>query len=226
MPVHPLGWRHVLVAATVVVAGQAAAVAKEPVRQEPVKATERQGGDNRAKADGDDKGFTLPGAQKNEPIHIDAAILEYDSRQNVAVFRGDVVTTQGDVVVHSALLRVMMADSGADDGSPGRAESVIAEGDVRILQGARVATGDRAEFKDADRTVVLSGDAVLQEGSNEVRGERVIVYLDEERSVVEGTNTRVKAILVPKDKSKKAEEQGPDAPAATGKRPREDPTDE
>jgi lipopolysaccharide export system protein LptA len=72
---------------------------------------------------------------------------------------------------------------------------------------------------------VLSGDAVLHEGSNEVRGERVIVYLDEQRSVVEGTNTRVKAILVPKDKSQKAEKQ-PDAPAATRERSREDPTDE
>ena len=206
---------------------QAAAVAKEPVRQRPAKATVRQDGGGNAKADGDGKGkgFALPGASKNEPIHIDAAILEYDSRENVALFRGDVVTTQGDVVVHSALLRVTMADSGAADGSPGRAESVVAEGNVRILQGARVATGDRAEFSDADRTVVLSGDAVLHEGSNEVRGERVIVYLDEQRSVVEGTNTRVKAILVPKDKSQKAEKQ-PDAPAATRERSREDPTDE
>lgn len=223
---HLLGWRSLLVAAVMSVACQAAAVAKEPVRQEPVRATERQDGGARAKADGDDKGFTLPGARKDEPIHIDAAILEYDSRENVAVFRGDVVTTQGDVVVHSALLRVIMTDSGADDGSPGRAESVVAEGNVRILQGARVATGQRAEFSDADRTVVLSGDAVLHEGSNEVRGERVIVYLDEERSVVEGTHTRVKAILVPKDKSQKAKDQGPDAPAAAGERSREDPDDE
>lgn len=144
------------------------------------------------------KGFGLPGADKKEPIQIDAAILEYDSHGNVALFRGDVVTTQGDVVVHSSRLRVLMSDS-SSPGSPGRAENVIAEGNVRILQGERVAVGDRAEFSEADRTVVLTGDAVLHEGSNEVRGERVIVYLDEERSVVEGTNTRVKAILMPKE---------------------------
>jgi len=143
------------------------------------------------------KGFGLPGADKKEPIQIDAAILEYDSRENVALFRGDVVTTQGDVVVHSSRLRVLMSDS-SSPGSPGRAENVIAEGNVRILQGERVAVGNRAEFSEADRTVVLTGNAVLHEGSNEVRGERVVVYLDEERSVVEGTNTRVKAILVPK----------------------------
>jgi lipopolysaccharide export system protein LptA len=162
-------------------------------------------------AQGAKKGFGLPGADKKEPIQIESANLEYDSHTNVALFQGDVVTTQGDVVVYSARLRVTMSDS-SSPGSPGRAESVIAEGDVRILQGERVAVGNRAEFSEADRTVVLSGDAVLHEGSSEVRGERVIVYLDEERSVVEGTNTRVKAILVPKEKSDDEEEGASDSP--------------
>jgi len=34
---------------------------------------------------------------------------------------------------------------------------------------------------------------VLHEGSNEVVGDRVVVYLDENRSIVEGGRKRVKA---------------------------------
>jgi lipopolysaccharide export system protein LptA len=173
--------------------------AQEQDRRDPAQAKDAPGAKDARK-----KGFGLPGADKKEPIQIESAILEYDSHENVALFRGDVVTTQGDVVVHSSRLRVLMSDS-SSPGSPGRAEHVIAEGNVRILQGERVAVGDRAEFIEADRTVVLTGDAVLHEGSNEVRGERVIVYLDEERSVVEGTNTRVKAILVPKESADEEE---------------------
>jgi lipopolysaccharide transport protein LptA len=114
----------------------------------------------------------------------------------VATFRGDVVTTQDDVVMHSAVLRVVFVPS-EGIGNLEQLQTVVAEGDVRITQGNRVARGERAEFDDAARTLVLSGKAVLVEGSNEIRGERVIVYLDEERSVVEGTNSRVKAVLVP-----------------------------
>jgi len=159
-------------------------------------------------------GFSLPGSQRNEPIKIEAGSLEFDARENVAVFRGDVVTTQADVVMRSGLLRVEFARSDATVGSLERLQSVVAEGDVRITQGSRLARGDRAEFNEADRTLVLSGDAVLHEGSNQVRGERIIVYLDENRSVVEGTRTRVKAILVPDGDALEGSAAGAPAPGA------------
>jgi lipopolysaccharide export system protein LptA len=149
------------------------------------------------KKDGERKtGFSLPGTRSSGPIHIDAKLLEFDARTDVATFRGDVVTTQDDVVMHSAVLRVVFVPS-EGIGNLEQLQTVVAEGDVRITQGNRVARGERAEFDDAARTLVLSGKAVLVEGSNEIRGERVIVYLDEERSIVEGTNSRVKAVLVP-----------------------------
>jgi len=141
-------------------------------------------------------GFTLPGSRSSGPIHIDANLLEFDARADVATFRGSVVTKQDDIVMHSAVLRVTFVPS-EGIGNLDQLQTVIAEGDVRITQGNRVARGERAEFDDAARTLVLSGGAVLVEGSNEIRGERVIVYLDEERSIVEGTNSRVKAVLVP-----------------------------
>jgi lipopolysaccharide export system protein LptA len=142
-------------------------------------------------------GFSLPGSEGTEPVEIESKSLEFDARENIAVFRGDVVTTQGDVVMHSAVLRIEFPQSGGTMGGVERPRSVVAEGDVRIAQGARVARGNRAEFDEAKRVLVLSGDAVLHEGASQVRGERIVVYLDEDRSVVEGTHSRVKAILVP-----------------------------
>ena len=44
---------------------------------------------------------------------------------------------------------------------------------------------------------MLSDDAVLHDGSNEVSGDRIVVYLDEKRSVVEGGTGRVRAVLFP-----------------------------
>jgi lipopolysaccharide export system protein LptA len=164
----------------------------------PAEETPGQTNDAAGRA-GDDSaaGFSLPGSQGTEPVEIESKSLEFDSRENIAVFRGDVVTTQGDVVMHSEVLRIEFPQSGGTMGSVERPRSVVAEGDVRIAQGNRVARGNRAEFDEAKRVLVLSGDAVLHEGANQVRGERIVVYLDEDRSVVEGTHSRVKAILVP-----------------------------
>ena len=73
-----------------------------------------------------------------------------------------------------------------------------------LKDGARWATGGRAVFDQANRTLVLSENPMLHDGANEVGGDRVIVYLDEDRSVVEGGRKRVKAILHP-DREEKAD---------------------
>jgi lipopolysaccharide export system protein LptA len=83
--------------------------------------------------------------------------------------------------------------SGAD-----KIKEVIAEGHVRIQRGDRVAEGQRAVFDQAKQTIVLSDNAVLHEGANQVTGDRIIVYLQEQRSVVEGgSNSRVSAVFYP-----------------------------
>ncbi len=67
-----------------------------------------------------------------------------------------------------------------------RIKEIIAEGNVDITSGNRHATSKKAVFNEITRTVVLTGDAHVQELGNWVSGERVTVYLDENRSVVEG----------------------------------------
>ena len=126
------------------------------------------------------------------PVTIVAKELEFDYGASTLTYRGNVTVTQADMTLNSKLLRVTL-----DREAPDEVREVLAEGDVRISQGSRVATGGRAVFDQNARTVVLSDHAVLREGLNEVAGERVIVYLDEARSVVEGGDQRVRAVLFP-----------------------------
>jgi lipopolysaccharide export system protein LptA len=152
---------------------------------------------------------------KKEPITITADTLEYDYKTNVVVYRGDVLATQGETKVRSDTLTVTLASAktpGAPD-PPGQAsqqrlQEVIAVGNVRIDSGTRWATGGRAVFEQGTRTLVLTENPVLHDGSNEVAGDRVIVFLDENRSVVEGGRKRVKAVLYPS----KDGNPGPEAP--------------
>jgi lipopolysaccharide export system protein LptA len=184
------------------------------------------------------------------PVQIDSDSLELDYKSSNVMYRGHVQVTQGDVTLNSDRLSISYdpqavkrtdkpADGKAADGAakpadstvktamPGgdtdRIKEIIAEGNVRIRQGTKTAEGRRAVFDQAKQTFTLSEGAVLHDGPNQVAGERVIVYLKEERSVVEsGSNTRVKAVLYPgkEDESGKATAlpiQSVDTPAAAAK---------
>jgi lipopolysaccharide export system protein LptA len=139
---------------------------------------------------------------RKEPITVAADRLEYDYKANVVVYRGDVLATQGDTKVRSDTLTVTLAardDQAADPSAAKgqRLQQIVAVGKVRIDNGTRWATGGRAVFEQGSRTLVLTETPVLHDGSNEVAGDRVIVYLDENRSVVEGGRKRVKAVIYP-----------------------------
>jgi len=140
---------------------------------------------------------------KKEPIVITSDTLEYDYKTNVVVYRGDVIAVQGETKVRSDTLTVTLAaqkDSDPPDPEKKgdqRLQEVIAVGKVRIDNGTRWATGGRAVFEQATRTLVLTENPVLHDGQNEVSGDLVTLYLDENRSVVEGGRRRVKATVFP-----------------------------
>lgn len=138
-------------------------------------------GERSAAADSDGLLSSLSLSSEKGPVIIEADQLEFDYRSRTLTYRGNVKVEQGDLSLRSDLLRVVLDESAED-----RVRHVVAEGAVRMSQGKRLATGGRAVFDQSTRTVVLDRDAVVREGLNEVAGQKVTVYLDERRSVVEG----------------------------------------
>lgn len=171
---------------------------------------------------------------RHEPIHIRSRDLEFRYEEKRIIYRGDVVAVQGDVTMKSDLLTVNYEDAPAVNGvqskteKPGdtekseqpegtanattkqRLKEIIAEGNVEILSGDRRATGKKAVFNEANRTVVLSGNARVQEVGNWVSGEKVTVYLDEKRSVVEGGERQAEMEIIPEQQG--AEKKGAKKP--------------
>jgi lipopolysaccharide export system protein LptA len=148
--------------------------------------------------------------KSKEPIVVTSDTLEYDYKTHVVVYRGTVQAAQGQVKLRSDTLTVTLkADADADGPAPAapkedatapdhqQLQEIVAVGNVRIDNGTRWATGGRAVFDQSQRTLILTEAPMLHDGSNEVAGDRVIVYLDEDRSVVEGGRKRVKAVLYP-----------------------------
>ncbi len=78
-----------------------------------------------------------------------------------------------------------------------RLDEVVAEGNLEVTQGNRIATGAKAVYNSENNSVVLTGDPVIRQGNSQVSGCRIIMFINEDRGVVEGGCKRVKAVIFP-----------------------------
>jgi lipopolysaccharide export system protein LptA len=145
---------------------------------------------------------------RKEPIQITSEKLDFDYKNRRTVFRGDVEVIQGDVHLQSDVLTVDYTQAGDQQ----QLKAVTADGNVRITQAGKKATGSHAVFDQTTRTVVLTGNAVLEEGSNQVNGDRIVVHPDDSRMEVLGENRRVKVILFPGQGSLASEKRDASGP--------------
>ncbi len=124
-----------------------------------------------------DRGFGFTASRA--PIDIASDTVEADQKQNKVTFKGNVVAKQEDVTLYSNTL-VMIYDPDTK-----KLKEIVASGNVKVVQLDRRATGQKVTFDQDKNKVVLDGDAVVREGTNVIRGERITFYVEEERSVVE-----------------------------------------
>ena len=128
-----------------------------------------------------------------ETITITSDRMELDQKKNSIVYLGNVVTARGNVTMKSDTLTVIY------NPEMKRLTEVVAEGNLEITQGDRIATGTKAIFNSENNSVVLTGDPVVRQGNSQVSGCRIILFIGEERGVVDGGCQRVKAVIFPDD---------------------------
>jgi lipopolysaccharide export system protein LptA len=135
--------------------------------------------------------------QNRGPVEVSADRLEADDHAQTLVFSGNAVATQNDVTIHGDRLTVKYT------GEKREIERVVAEGSVRILQGTRLATGEKAVLYRAEERIVLTGSPKVSDGDSSVQGQEITIYLNDKRSVVTGgAGGRVNAIFTPQTEKK------------------------
>jgi lipopolysaccharide export system protein LptA len=136
-------------------------------------------------------GFTASRA----PIDITSDTVEADQKTNTVTFKGNVVAKQEDTTLYANTVIINY------DQNTKKLKEIIAVGNVKVVQLDRRATGQKATFDQDKNKIVLDGDAVIREGTNVIRGERITFYVEEERSVVEGgKGGRVSTSITPPPK--------------------------
>ena len=148
-------------------------------------------------------------ATDGNPIEISADRLEAYDAKKVVLFSGNAVATQGDRVIKAEKIflyyKKEQRQSGReglqDIGKTGDLDRIEAKGHVSVNQGDRLVTGDQAIYYQDSQKIVMTGTAVMQQGSNIVRGDKIEVFLNENKGIVEATeNKRVKATIYPVEK--------------------------
>jgi len=146
-----------------------------------------------------------PKIEKNEPIQIVSDRLDAYNEKRMVVFSGNAVATQGARTIRADRLTLYYKENrktadrqAMEVAGSGDLERAEAKGRVTISEGERVVTGEEAVFEQDTQKITMTGDAVLREGANIVRGDRIVVFLDENRGVVESAqNKRVTATIYP-----------------------------
>jgi len=146
---------------------------------------------------------------KGQPIHIQSDRLDAYQEKKEVIFSGNAVATQGDRTIKSDRLLIYYKDrpGGTEKkdikgvGAVGDLEKLEAQGRVTITEPNRIVTGDHAVFFYDLQKIEMTGNAVMREGKNIIRGSKIIVLLDEDRGIVEGSeNKRVTATIYPDEK--------------------------
>ena len=150
------------------------------------------------------------------PTTITSRTMTVNNQENTAIFDGAVVLTRGLLVVHSDHMVVSFHPSrnGADskdsggttksknltspttaeakerDSTPAVSERSIrmveATGRVNIKKEDGQATCQKAVYYEDQKKIVLTGEPIAWQKGTRVSGKRIIMFLDEDRSVVEG----------------------------------------
>jgi len=122
--------------------------------------------------------------------------------ESTTVFHDQVVAKGNDITLHCDYLKVITIGIGAKNSTLGkhdRFKYLLATGNVRIIQGDRVATCGRAEvFPGEDRIVLTENPVVRIESEHyEASGPRMVLYRGQRRAVIEGTPASRTHILLP-----------------------------
>lgn len=142
--------------------------------------------------------FAVAAAPGKVITNVTSENMVYDSAAQKVLFSGKVKVVHPDFTLNSDTLQLFLGDGGAkaaagaaragsDAMDPGVVQKIIAEHKVVIqLPEGRTATCSKATYSVDGETITMEGKPALREGANQIRGDRMIFYLRENRNEVQG----------------------------------------
>ena len=146
----------------------------------------------------------------DQPIQIEADRLEITDNQNIALLTGNVNVTQGNTLLKASRIKVFYLSEGQRSRSSSGIKQIEAAGKVAIRSQGNRATADTAIVDMVKQFITLSGNVVVSQGNNILKGCRMTVNLKNNVANVkpcqtsnsqgQKSNGRVKILLTPQNR--------------------------
>jgi lipopolysaccharide export system protein LptA len=141
------------------------------------------------------------------PLVVTSSALEIDNEKKTVTFTGNVTAKKDDWIIHSDKMVLFYNEETArsvTDTENVRVDKIIAIGNVQILQsGGGEALAQEAVYYQADERIILTGKPVVKQGEDLVEGSRITLFLQDNRSIVEGSEQeKVRAVIMPRSEKR------------------------
>jgi lipopolysaccharide export system protein LptA len=178
-------------ASTISAEPSSAAPSSRRVKTASITGDSQGKGDNKDSTPDNSPFAGFQNSSNHGPINIKSDTMSFDYKNNVVIFSGKVHAVQADSELTSNTLHVLM-------NKQSQIQTMIADGNVRMSQGTRWATGDHAVLDENIHTLVLTGSPVVHDGKDQIAGTKITVYLQTNKSEV----TDPKAVIFPRESKK------------------------
>ncbi len=152
--------------------------------------------------------FSSFASQSDDPLNVTSNRLDIYDLKKSAIFRGNVEVKRGDNSIRSGYLKLDYVGNAPISGGSKRVENsqgtqirrIIAKNKVLIATpNNQNVTSDQAVFNVAANTVVISGNVVLTQGDNVLKGNKLVINLNTGKYDFETGKDRVRAVFTPKN---------------------------
>ncbi len=125
-------------------------------------------------------GAAQPGKATRETVVITASRMKADKLGDKVTFTGNVSLKKESMTLSSDSM-IVYYDAGSKD-----IREIEAHGNVMVRKEGRVALANNASYFSRDEKIVLTGDARIIENENQLGGEKITLFIRDDRSIVEG----------------------------------------
>lgn len=121
-----------------------------------------------------------------QTLDVTSERMTFDRQTQTFLFQERVRVRRCDMTILCDRLRVF------NDSAGQHVERLLFTGNVRMEQGARRVTAERAEYFDAEQKLILTGNPKAWdiEEQNELTGEEIVVFLEEDKMFVKQAHVR------------------------------------
>lgn len=124
--------------------------------------------------------------EEKKPIIITSDSLTINKKNNQALFSGRVVARKDDLTIFADTMLVFYDETGS------KIERIEATGNIKVLKDSKTILSEKAIYIAAEDSITFTGEPVAMDGKNLIKGDKIVYYISEDRSVISNSKVFLK----------------------------------